>query len=749
MKGPDTKNQIPSRSKSFFPHTPFSVLLLSLALLPPVSLQAASTGNVALFTPAGSGASASQGAYVSADNGLDTYYSYFIEVPPGLANLYVAVFDGDVGRGGTAEASPGRDRQRGSSWDTSCNYRLLRPNGTEQGNVTLSANWASRSYENAWVNFSFANPVASPAAGHWELRVNMSSSVTGGDDINAFGIRAHDGDAGSGGTELNVYFHSFTNIGAQEGTYSTRNYTLYPYITSGSTGFFNDWDWDVDLGGNMGSVNLTSPSGLFTQNITPLSNNNAWRQNSYTGWCDLGGTSQGLPAGHQADDYGLWTASITAGIGTQTANYQDIYMGGFGLGTPPPTAQPQANTFRVYLPTDAGTAPVKPFIRQWLDHRSGPNPPQVGQTTIIRVTIQVVNPTPHAITFSTSNLVSGFVPNNGSTTYGGNAFWTQGSVVVQPSVGGTGAITWNPGSVAGGTSAALDYQVRVRPASSGITIDLTGSPGTNGTQAVFVDETGNTTQTRATTTFGPICPLQVREGSGALLVDLVSFEAVVTGVNEPVLLRWETGAEFDNAGFNLHRAVAIGNGQYRTGQMLTEMLIPPLGDETRGAVYEFADPDPIKVGETRAYFLEDVDVMGVSTLHGPVFAQAPANPTQPDPSPTPTVTPSSPEPEIPLWKLDSDNDGYADWYEKQAGTNPFDADNRPALGDVNGDGQVNIEDAITLYSRVQTGEESSRLEETQRGDVNQDSRITVEDAIILYRWVLRAPDFLVLPHREK
>lgn len=743
MKGPDTKNQIPSRRISFFPQTPFSVLLLSLALLPPISLQAASTGNVALFTPAGSGATAAQGSYVSASGSLDTYYSYFIEVPPGVSQMYIQVFDGDIGAGGTGETTAGRDRIRGTTWNTSCRYRIYRPAGTILGTTTLDD--TSSAYDNAWVSLTSANPVSNPPAGHWEVRVDMSSARTTGDDINAFGIRAHDGDPGAGGTELNVYFHSFTNIGAQQGTYSTRNYTLYPYVTSGSTGFFNDWDWDVDLGGNMGSVNLTSPSGLFTQNITPLSNNNAWRQNSFTGWCDLGATSAGLPAGSLADDYGFWTAAITVGIGTQDANYMDIYMGGFGLGAPPPTAQPQANTFRIYLPTDAGGRPVKPYIRQWVQRVSGPNPPLVGQTTIASITIQVVNPTPHAITFSTtsSRLVSGFVPNNGSVTYGANASPTQGSVTAQPSVGGTGAITWNPGTVAGGTSAALEYQVRLRPASAGITFNVTGSPGANGTQAVFVDETGNTTQARATTTFGPICPLYATEGSGALLVDLVSFEAVVTGVNEPVLLRWETAAEFDNAGFNIYRAVEIGGGQYRAGEMLTETLIAPLGDETRGAVYEFADPEPIAAGETRAYFLEDVDVMGVSTLHGPVFAQAPERPAPPQPSPTPTVTPSSPQPE------DSDNDGYADWYEKEVGTDPLDAASRPALGDVNGDGQITIEDAILLYRLAQSGDASLAPENLQRGDVNQDGRITLEDAIILYRWVLRAPDFPVLPHRGK
>src|SRR6185295_5199214 len=49
--------------------------------------------------------------------------------------------------------------------------------------------------------------------GHWELDVDMSSGEASDDDINALGIRAHDGNSGSTGTELNVYYDSHSQYG--------------------------------------------------------------------------------------------------------------------------------------------------------------------------------------------------------------------------------------------------------------------------------------------------------------------------------------------------------------------------------------------------------------------------------------------------------------------------------------------------------------------------------------------------------
>jgi hypothetical protein len=48
------------------------------------------------------------GDFVSSDNGggLNTYYSYFVEVPPGLTSLQVEIFDPDINQGPAADEQP-------------------------------------------------------------------------------------------------------------------------------------------------------------------------------------------------------------------------------------------------------------------------------------------------------------------------------------------------------------------------------------------------------------------------------------------------------------------------------------------------------------------------------------------------------------------------------------------------------------------------------------------------------------------
>ncbi len=94
------------------------------------------------------------------------------------------------------------------------------------------------------------------------------------------------------------------------------------------------------------------------------------------------------------------------------------------------------------------------------------------------------------------------------------------------------------------------------------------------------------------------------------IVDLVSFTAEPTG--DSVTLRWETGDEIDNAGFNLYRA------DTETGQrtQVNDQLIAAAGNGA-GAKYAYVDERPPGV---YYYWLEDVDTAGNATLHGPVHA---------------------------------------------------------------------------------------------------------------------------------
>ncbi len=453
-------------------------------------------------------------------------------------------------------------------------------------------------------------------AGHWEIRIDQSSAVTTGNDINAVGIRAHDGTSGAGGTELNVYYDSHNGFGVNPPASGggSRSYDIYPYITSGCSCSKNDFDYDSNSG-TVGSMAFTSRLGAFTQNYSSssLSANDVWRRDTFSGWTNDTAST----------DYGIWLNVLsistynTPGV---NGNYTNFYMGNYQAAANPPTVNPTANTFRVYLPTDSATAPTKPYLEQFLTYSSGANPPTTGQQTIFTVTVRMMNQTGNAITFSASNLVTANVPGAGAT-YGGNPIPSQGSVVSQPSVGGTGNITWNPGTINGGGFAVLTYLVRVNPTSAGQRIPVTATPASgNGSRAQYVDETGNTTQTRATYLFGPICELAATEGTlGPTAVDDVELTA--TAYNDGVHLEWKTGFETNNLGFNIYRDEngerTLINNQIVAGSALMAGNSTAL---TAGMQYSWWDALP-EDRQNIQYWVEDVDINGTVTTHGPFNLQ--------------------------------------------------------------------------------------------------------------------------------
>ena len=589
-----------------------AALLAAIILASPLPLCAASTGTTGLFMPQGNQAGTANGDYISDTGGLNTFYRYFIEVPSGLGHLVVQVFDPDVGRGGAAEADAGRDRDRSGGFTTTATYTLIRPDGTTA--ATVSGCNSTTCTDNDWQNILDSTTAQNTAAGHWELRVQMG----GGNDINAIGIRAHDGTAGSGGTELNVYYDSHSQFGVNPGAGSsanTRTYAYYPYITSGCSASKNDFDFDSDAAsGNTSSISLTSRNGAFTQNyaVAQLSGNNAWRRDTFSGW-----TSDSDALG-----YGLWTGGLTITTytngGVLNANYANVWFGNFNAAANPPTANPTPNAFRVYLPNDAGTAPAKPYLEQQVRFSgcglSGPNPPQVGQTSCFTVTVRLVNPAVQAITFSTpSNIVTANIPGSGAV-YAGGEQHSQGSLVSAPSVGGTGNITWNPGTVAAGATVLFSYRVNVTPTSAGQRIPVTATPASgNGTRAQYVDPTGNATQARATYLFGPLCELAVTQA--VLTQAVVSSFHASPAEGGGVLVEWQTASETGTAGFNLYRRDRASRRWVPVnGKLLAGLL------KEQGGTYRLVDEDASPY-EPQVYRLEEIEAGGGRRTYGP-FAVA-------------------------------------------------------------------------------------------------------------------------------
>jgi hypothetical protein len=115
-----------------------------------------------------------------------------------------------------------------------------------------------------------------------------------------------------------------------------------------------------------------------------------------------------------------------------------------------------------------------------------------------------------------------------------------------------------------------------------------------------------------------------------LAVDLAAFSAVPQG--NGVLLSWQTATELDNLGFNVYRADSPQGQRTR----LNKRLIPSqMSGSVMGASYSFLDETAVP-SRTYYYWLEDVDVHGMTGTHGPAEvrpATPKALPGRPRPAP--------------------------------------------------------------------------------------------------------------------
>lgn len=104
------------------------------------------------------------------------------------------------------------------------------------------------------------------------------------------------------------------------------------------------------------------------------------------------------------------------------------------------------------------------------------------------------------------------------------------------------------------------------------------------------------------------------EESNPTAVTLVRFAAFPE--SSQVRVEWETATELDNLGFNLYRGESATGPWVKLNAALIPAQQPGL---ITGAVYEWLD-EGASPDTTVFYRLEDVDIHGVSTFHGPVSA---------------------------------------------------------------------------------------------------------------------------------
>jgi hypothetical protein len=561
-----------------------------------------SGGAAPLLGQSGSGAGLTRGDYVSSAAGLDTYYSYFIEVPPGTARLFIDIFDINLG---------GQHDQIVTN-TTTTRYQVLDPTGFGALTFALPPGVGP---DNQWTNIVNA---ANPLPGHWELRIDTSSAVTAGSDGQGYGVRAHDGFAGVGGRELNVYAGSFINPAQLASSATSGRY--HPYVTSGCTAQSNDFDWDASptpgyIYASLDPNPTTPPPARFTTGPLPVSvATGTWSSQSFGPWS----------TDESSQDYGIWSLNYRLqgpATGDLAGNNAVLYVGNSNAATAPPVSQPEPNTFRIYFPTDAGGPPIKPQIGQGIIAIvSGADPPAGNQTTVFRVGVAVNNPTPYPISFAAPNeLVRVEIPSvtGNRLDYLGQASVTQGGIVSQPAVNGTGALTWDPGVIPAGGTAQLEYNLGIRPQPSSARTIVTGTPASNGTTATYVDETcsgaGCSGQqlARATQTLGPLCELAVNIGvslaTRAVIGDLQAYAS-----DRGVVVEWTTLAEHATVGFHLLRFDAH-SGEY---VRVNDRLLPGLLHSRHGGTYRYVDPQA-QVSELHSYRLVEIEADGSRRTYGP------------------------------------------------------------------------------------------------------------------------------------
>lgn len=95
-------------------------------------------------------------------------------------------------------------------------------------------------------------------------------------------------------------------------------------------------------------------------------------------------------------------------------------------------------------------------------------------------------------------------------------------------------------------------------------------------------------------------------------VDLLTFTAEAKETH--ILVQWETATEKDNLGFNLYRATSIAGDRIKLNATLIPSSSP--GDML-GSSYAYIDIRDIVAETVYYYWLEDIDLEGFATIHGP------------------------------------------------------------------------------------------------------------------------------------
>ncbi|MDQ3282534.1 MAG: C25 family cysteine peptidase [Acidobacteriota bacterium] len=197
------------------------------------------------------------------------------------------------------------------------------------------------------------------------------------------------------------------------------------------------------------------------------------------------------------------------------------------------------------------------------------------------------------------------VKNNGPAT-------ATNVVVTDPLPSGFTFVSVSPAancSQAGGT-VTCSYASMANGATN--TITITGTISTNTTQLV---NTATSTRTQPDTNAANDSATATANVLAPTVVHLLDATAV-QDANGRVQISWTTSFEADNLGFNLYRQTPSGRVQINRQLIAGSALFAAKHALTSGRGYRWKDK--LRAGEFAQYYLEDIDLHGVRTMHGPI-----------------------------------------------------------------------------------------------------------------------------------
>ena len=163
---------------------------------------------------------------------------------------------------------------------------------------------------------------------------------------------------------------------------------------------------------------------------------------------------------------------------------------------------------------------------------------------------------------------------------------------------------------------AGNYRLLKRSDSSGQFLDIVTASSVSGDQVVF--QNVSVADLGSNFTLASLDNIQSPLGPAPTAIELASLAASRTP-SGTVQVEWETATEFDNVGFDVYRASEPSGIRTRLNEVLVPTQYPGM---PTGAKYTWLDANVVP-DRIYFYWLEDIDVNGAATQHGPVSVTLP------------------------------------------------------------------------------------------------------------------------------